>query len=220
MRPRQGDRRLIVDQRHDLFARPSPRLRPLGGERPAVVVLCPRAAVLQEAGDLGGRPERASRRRRPARHLLVDLRGPAGGGLYRGEPHRRAEMESRSQQRQQRGHRAEPEHHPRRPALQRGGGLSATGDAAAESHGRDPRAGVAHPARPQPRGRRRVPPRRRHPHGAGAARGAAGGRRDQLAANPDAVGHRRSRRAQRGWRQAGRWSCAASGATCRITSPR
>ena len=31
MRARQGDRRLVVDQRHDLFARPSRRLRPLGG---------------------------------------------------------------------------------------------------------------------------------------------------------------------------------------------
>ncbi len=35
MRARQGDRRFVLDQRHDLFARPPRRLRPLGGERAA-----------------------------------------------------------------------------------------------------------------------------------------------------------------------------------------
>ena len=55
MRARQGDRRLVLDQRHDLFARPPRRLRPLGGERPAGVVLRPCAALLPQAGDLGGR---------------------------------------------------------------------------------------------------------------------------------------------------------------------
>ena len=129
MRARQGDRRLVLDQRHDLFARPPRRLRPLGGERAAVVVLRPRAALFQEAGNLGGRRQRPSRRRRPARHLLVDLRGPAGGGLHRGEQGRRPQMEQRSQQRQQRRHRPQPEHHPRRPALQRRGRLSQSGDA-------------------------------------------------------------------------------------------
>ena len=99
VRPRQGDRRLLVDQRHDLFARPSRRLRPLGGERTAVMVVRPRAALFQKAGDLGGRPERPPRRRWPAWHLLVDLPRPAGGGLYRSEPDRRAEMERRPQQR-------------------------------------------------------------------------------------------------------------------------
>ena len=55
MRARQGDRRLVLDQRHDLFARPPRRLRPLGGGRAAVVVLRARAALFQKAGDLGGR---------------------------------------------------------------------------------------------------------------------------------------------------------------------
>ena len=44
------------------FARPPRRLRPLGRERPAALVLRARAAVFQEAGDLGRRPQRASRR--------------------------------------------------------------------------------------------------------------------------------------------------------------
>ncbi len=91
--------------------------------------------------------ERAPRRRRPAWHLLVDLRGPAGRGLHRGEPGRRAEMERRSQQRPQRGHRPQSEHDPRGPALQRRGRLSQAGPGAAQSHRRDRRAGVAHRAR-------------------------------------------------------------------------
>ena len=99
MRARQGDRRLVLDQRHDLFARPPRRLRPLGGERAAGLVLRARAALLQEAGNLGGRRERASRRRRPAQHLLVDLRGPAGRGLHRGEPIAGLQLERRPQQR-------------------------------------------------------------------------------------------------------------------------
>ena len=59
-------------------------------QRPADLVLRPRAAVFPQAGNLGGRRQRPSRRRRPARHALVDLRGPAGRRLHRGEPGRRA----------------------------------------------------------------------------------------------------------------------------------
>ena len=59
---------------------------------------------------------------------------------------------------QQRRHRPQPEHHPRRPALQRRGGLSAAGDGAQQSHGRDQRAGDARRDRRRPRRRRRIPP--------------------------------------------------------------
>ena len=147
MRARQGDRRLVLDQRHDLFARPPRRLRPLGGERPAVVVLRPRAALFQEAGNLGGRRQRPSRRRRPARHLLVDLRGPAGGGLHRGEQGRRAQMErdlnsghnegiGRNQNTIRDGRRCSAAVAYLKPALR-----------AAQPHRRDRRAGFAHRAR-------------------------------------------------------------------------
>ncbi len=57
------------------------------------------------------------------------------------------EMERRSQQRPQRGHRPQPEHDPRGPALQRRGRLSQAGHGAAQSHRRNRRAGVAHRAR-------------------------------------------------------------------------
>ena len=53
MRARQGDRRLVLDQRHGLCARPSRRLRPLGGVRSARLVLRRRAALLPAAGDAG-----------------------------------------------------------------------------------------------------------------------------------------------------------------------
>jgi choline dehydrogenase-like flavoprotein len=46
---------------------------------------------------------------------------------------RRPQMEQRSQRRQQRRHRPEPEHDPRRKAVQRRGRLSQSGDAAAQS---------------------------------------------------------------------------------------
>ena len=46
---RQGDRRLVVDQRHDLHARPGRRLRPLAAARPHRLGLERRAADLQAA---------------------------------------------------------------------------------------------------------------------------------------------------------------------------
>ncbi len=42
---RQGDRRLVLHQRHDLHARPGGRLRPLAPARPARLVVGRRAAV-------------------------------------------------------------------------------------------------------------------------------------------------------------------------------
>ena len=67
---RQGARRLLVDQRHGLHARQSRRLRPLGAEGRARLVLCGRAALLQARRNLGGRREHMARRRGPARHRI------------------------------------------------------------------------------------------------------------------------------------------------------
>ena len=66
MRARPHHRRLVVDQRHGLCARPSRRLRPLGGGRPHGVVLRACAAVFPAPGILEGRRKLLSRRRRPA----------------------------------------------------------------------------------------------------------------------------------------------------------
>ena len=50
----------------------------------AGLVVRGRAALFQEAGKLGGRRDRISRRRRPADHAPLALRRPAGRCLYRG----------------------------------------------------------------------------------------------------------------------------------------
>ena len=68
---RQGDRRLLRHQRHDLHARPGGRLRPLAPARPARLGLGRRAAVLQAARAPLPRRGRAScGRRRVARRPI------------------------------------------------------------------------------------------------------------------------------------------------------
>ena len=52
MRARPRHRRLVVDQRHGLCARPCRRLRPLGGVRAQRLVLCARAALFPPPGIL------------------------------------------------------------------------------------------------------------------------------------------------------------------------
>ena len=61
---RQGDRRLLGHQRHDLHARPGGGLRPLAAARSCRLGLGRRAAGLQAAGGSFPRRHRASRRRR------------------------------------------------------------------------------------------------------------------------------------------------------------
>ncbi len=65
---RQGAGRLVLDQRDGLHARQSRRLRPLGAEGRARLVLCRRAALFQARRDLGGRREHLARRDGADRH--------------------------------------------------------------------------------------------------------------------------------------------------------
>ena len=81
---RQGARRLELDQRHDLPARPAARLRRLGRRGQPRLVLGRRAAVLQ-----AGRAQRA-RRRRLARHRRSAQReGPDDAASLRRRVRRR-----------------------------------------------------------------------------------------------------------------------------------
>ena len=70
MRARQGDRRLVLDQRDGLCPRPQGRLRALGRHRLGHLVLCPCAALLSAPRSLGGRRQLLSRRRRAVDHAL------------------------------------------------------------------------------------------------------------------------------------------------------
>ena len=73
---RQGDRRLVVDQRHDLHARPGRRLRPLAPARPQRLGLGRRAADLQAAR--ASFPRRRASITRPAANGGSSIRACAG----------------------------------------------------------------------------------------------------------------------------------------------
>ena len=86
---RQGAGRLLVDQRHDLHARPGARLRPMAPARQPRLGLGRRAAVFQALRGLRARRRRAARRRRrvagrgDAPVLGDPGRVPRGGGRGR-----------------------------------------------------------------------------------------------------------------------------------------
>jgi hypothetical protein len=63
---RQGDRRIVVDQRHGLRARPCGGLQPLGGARRQWLGLCRRAALFQADGTQPWRRRGMARHRRAA----------------------------------------------------------------------------------------------------------------------------------------------------------
>ena len=126
MRARQGDRRLVVDQRDGLRARQSRRLRPLGGSGPARMVVRARAAVFPQAGVLGRRREPLSRRRRPAHDARVALRRSAVRCVHRRPAWRPAIPTTRDYNgARQDGFGALPVHDPRRPPLRHRDGVSA-----------------------------------------------------------------------------------------------
>ena len=87
---RQGAGRLLVDQRDGLYPRQPRRLRPLGAEGRARLVLCGRAAVLPARRDLGRRREHLARRLGPARHRIRQDARSAVRGLAGGRPGDRA----------------------------------------------------------------------------------------------------------------------------------
>ena len=186
-RPRQGARRLELDQRDDLPARQSTRLRALGRRaRPRALGLRPLPAVLQAHGDLLCGRRRVARRRRPAAArarprrrtaLRGVLRRGAGGGLSADERRQRFPTGRLRDVRPQ---------HPQGPPRQRGSRVPAAGDEPPESRG-------AHAYFRRPH-RLRGNPRRRRP-GEGrddsGRRGDPLRRRDQLAAAAAALRCRR-----------------------------
>ncbi len=187
---RQGLGRLLLDQRHGLHARQSRRLRPLGAEGRARLVLCGRAALFPPLRDLGRRRRHLSRRRRIARHRIRQDRGPALRRLARRRQGLRLSADP-GLQRQTAGRiRPRPVHHPQRPALVDRQRLSQAGARAKKSHRRHRRAHDARTARRHAREWRRVRPGRLDLARQRSARSHPRGRRLQHAASSDAVRHR------------------------------
>ena len=201
---RQGAGRLVVDQRDGLYPRPSRRLRPLGTEGRARLVLCRRAALLQALRELAGWRESVARRFGAGRHRI---RAHARSGLRRlarsGES--RGLSRDRRLQRQAAGRfRARPIHHPRRLSLLGGDRLSQAGAQARQSRRRDRRACHARAAARHARHRRRIcQGQRRHRAGRSRPRGHPLRRRLQHAAAAHALGHRPGRASHRHGDQAG-----------------
>ena len=191
---RQGDRRLLGDQRHDLDARPGRRLRPLAPARPRRLGLGRRAADLQAARRPFPRRHRASwRQRRMARRADAADLGRAGrGGQGRHRDGHAADGRLQHRRQQRRG--LLPRQPEARPAHVDGARLPEAGARAAEPAARDRRAGREGAVRGPARRRRAVPPGqpegRPAGRGAGQGRGRPVGRRHRLAAHPAALGRR------------------------------
>ena len=195
VRTRQGDRRLVVDQRHGLRTRASRRLRSLGRSRLAGLVVCERAAVLPAAGGLGRRRRCLSRRRRSADHRRVCVQRSVARGVLAGgrcgwpSPYRRLQRRDPGRLRRV------ADHDPSRPPVQHRRRVPATGVVPSQPDGENPGAGDADHDGRRSRGGRRIRRRggRRSPDRPCRPRGDPRRRRDQFSPTVDVVGHRRSR---------------------------
>ncbi len=206
---RQGARRLVGDQRHDLHARAGGRLRSLAPARPDRLGLGRRAAVLQEADRPLPRRERASRHRRrmahrgAARAVGAARCVPQGGGGIRHQADRRL------QSRRQRGLVLFPRQPAARAALVGGARIPEARDEPAEPAGRDRMPRRARRVRRLARDRRDLAAGRREQDRAREGRGHPVGRLDRLGAAAAALRHRARARSARsrhsgGARPAGR----------------
>ena len=142
-------------------------------------------------GILEGRFELLSRRRRPADDADDAVFRSADRRVCRVRTGRRLQDHARLQRRPAGRFWRLADDGARRPPLQRRRRLSAAGAGAQQSQRRSRCVGDAAYFRWQARGRRRIPAARRDGDGARRARSDFVRRRHQLAAAPDAVGHRR-----------------------------
>ena len=193
MPARQGDRRLVLDQRHGLCARPCPRLRSLVASRRRGLGLFGCRPLFRPDGDLARRwPWRRWRLAgplRPAPRHPGAAPQPARQGVCRGRTPGRVRAHRRLQRRAAGGLRSDGPDDLEGAALVGRQRLSAPGAEAPElRHAALLRPPGGDRGRPRCRGRDRA----RRP-GRDRARPARGDRRrlvDQLAQAADAVGHR------------------------------
>ena len=189
---RQGARRLLDHQRHDLHARPERGLRLLGIARQRGMVMGRCAAAVQKGGGLSAwRRRHARRRRRASRGRVAAALGDSRGLARRGRRMRHSE-DSRIQPRRQCRQRVLSDEPETRRALARHKGLSPARPVASEPHGDDARA------------RRARQDRRRH--------GAAARRRDRVLAPYARDGASLRRLPRSFWRRAAsdRRNCCSS----------
>ena len=168
---RAAARRVELDQRHGLHARPLGRLRPLGAERRARLEPRRSAAVLPADGAQLAR-DRQLRRVGPAADHQEQHRLPAPRRADAGDRATPVYPVHRRHPRRRRGRRQLRRADDRRegpPGLDVRG-LSQAGDAAAEPRGRHRRADPQGAGRGRPRDRRRIRSRRRSPHRRARAR--------------------------------------------------
>ena len=154
------DRRLRLDQRHDLPARPPARLRRLGCGRRHRLVVRRGAPVLQARRGQRARRGRLPRRRRAARRLGESLDAAARRRHARGCRGGRVRTHPRPQRRPPGGGFPLPGQPAQWQALLDCRRVSAPGVGPAEPAGTHQRARAAHRLRGQPRGRCRGRPGR------------------------------------------------------------
>ena len=154
---REGAGRLELAERDDLHPRQPARLRRVGRGRLRGLGLRGRPAVLPAGGGQRARREPLPRRRRAARRLGRPVAAPARGHDDRRGDRVRHAAERRPQRRGAGRRGARPVHDPRRPPLQHGDRLPAARRGARQRRRHHERAGLAHPLRGRPRGRRGVP---------------------------------------------------------------
>ncbi len=187
---RQGNRRLVGDQRHDLHARAGGRLRSLASAWADRLGLGRRAAAVQKADGSLPRRKRSSRDGRRVAHrgpaCLVGIARcvPQGGGRIRRQADRRF------QSRRQRGLRLLSCEPAKRPALVGGARLPQAGTQAAEPARRNRLPRRTRGVRRLARDRRHLAPGWRKQDRARQGRGHSLGRLDRLGSAAAAVRHR------------------------------
>ena len=151
-----------VDQRHDLYARPGRRLRPLAPARAHRLGLGRRAAVLPAAR--GSFPRRQRRRMRSAANCAIEaprVRWDILDAFCAAAEQAGIKRDPRLQHRRQRGLVRLPRQPEARPALVGGARLPQAGAQAAEPAARDRMPGGSRHVRGQARGRRALAAERR-----------------------------------------------------------
>ncbi len=214
---RQDARRLELDQRADLHPRPARGLRPLGRARQRRLELRRRAALLQALRAQPARRRCASRRRRPVESVGHRRAPRTDRGLHRRRRAARRAAQRRLQRRAAGRRRLLPAQHLERLALQQREGLPRAGAGTAEPA----RGDRAHATAIDFDGRRAVGVRYRQGGADHQAtlprRGAAGRRRDPVAAAAAAVGRGAGAAAAASMASPCAIGCPASARTCRTT---